>query len=279
ETVQEESGDLTLEFPRPLTPYHLSHLQQVQSREFRKQPGYKQGCAILELHIPQQKVQVQNGTDSLFYRSAYPLRYNLTSSYFFEKERQPSAQELGLIGTYFPVLKWTQGAPNQTQVSAVLGHLLRDHMEGRDSTGAARTLKFPDGTSAAWYVLTIIGFYGVIFLFRLGSNILRKNSKSLEDIYYLNFTSKLKKKGLQSKAGKCSALTIATELSCSPARPAGDHSMETAGTKPKSKGSLERQGQQTSLEEAQPLCRGGGEALDLCGTLRTSGHTYRPMGM
>uniref|UniRef100_A0A8C0LL29 Small integral membrane protein 34 n=1 Tax=Canis lupus dingo TaxID=286419 RepID=A0A8C0LL29_CANLU len=104
---------------------------------------------------------------------------------------------------------WTpQGAPNQTQASTGLGYLLRDHMEGRSGTNSTRALKLPDGTSAAWYILTIIGIYGVIFLFRLASNILRKNDKSLEDIYYSNLTSELKKKGLQSKVSKCSALTI-----------------------------------------------------------------------
>ncbi|XP_042758953.1 small integral membrane protein 34A [Panthera leo] len=107
------------------------------------------------------------------------------------------------------VIKWTpQGAPNPTQASIGLGYLLRDHMEGKNGTNSTRALKLPDGTSAAWYILTIIGIYGVIFLFRLASNILRKNDKSLEDIYYSNLTSELKKKNLQSKVAKCSALTF-----------------------------------------------------------------------
>ncbi|XP_046956440.1 small integral membrane protein 34 [Lynx rufus] len=107
------------------------------------------------------------------------------------------------------VIKWTpQGAPNLTQASTGLGYLLRDHMEGKNGTNSTRALKLPDGTSAAWYILTIIGIYGVIFLFRLASNILRKNDKSLEDIYYSNLTSELKKKNLQSKVAKCSALTF-----------------------------------------------------------------------
>ncbi|XP_042636939.1 small integral membrane protein 34A [Orycteropus afer afer] len=80
-------------------------------------------------------------------------------------------------------------------------------MEGKNNTNSTRALKLPDGMSAAWYILTIIGIYGVIFLFRLASNILRKNDKSLEDIYYSNLTSKLKFKGIQSKATRCSALT------------------------------------------------------------------------
>ncbi|XP_030185519.1 small integral membrane protein 34A, partial [Lynx canadensis] len=107
------------------------------------------------------------------------------------------------------LIKWTpQGAPNLTQASTGLGYLLRDHMEGKNGTNSTRALKLPDGTSAAWYILTIIGIYGVIFLFRLASNILRKNDKSLEDIYYSNLTSELKKKNLQSKVAKCSALTF-----------------------------------------------------------------------
>lgn len=110
--------------------------------------------------------------------------------------------------------KWTsQGGPNQTQASTVLGLLLRDDMEN-----GTRALKVADGTSAAWYILTIIGICGVVFLFRLASNILRKNDKSLEDIYYSNFTSELKKKGLQNKVAKCSALTISNRAVLQPDR-------------------------------------------------------------
>ncbi|XP_074181790.1 small integral membrane protein 34 [Rhinolophus sinicus] len=113
--------------------------------------------------------------------------------------------------------KWTpQGGTNQTQTSNVLGHLLRVYMEGRNGTNSTRALKLPDGTSAAWYILTIIGIYGVIFLFRLASNILRKNDKSLEDIYYSNLTSELKIKGLQSKIAKCSSLTISNRAVLQP---------------------------------------------------------------
>ncbi|XP_019482500.1 PREDICTED: uncharacterized protein LOC109373239 [Hipposideros armiger] len=113
--------------------------------------------------------------------------------------------------------KWTpQAGPNQTQASSALGHLLRAYMEGRNGGNSTRALKLPDGTSAAWYVLTIFGIYGVIFLFRLASNILRKNDKSLEDLYYSNLTSELKKKGLQSKEVKCSTLTISNRAVLQP---------------------------------------------------------------
>ncbi|KAM8818725.1 small integral membrane protein 34 [Rhynchonycteris naso] len=91
-------------------------------------------------------------------------------------------------------------------------------MEGRNSTNSTRALKLPDGTSAAWYILTIIGIYAVVFLFRLASNILRQSDKSLEDVYYSNLTSELKKKGLQSKVAKCSALTISNRAVLQPSR-------------------------------------------------------------
>ncbi|XP_029794522.1 small integral membrane protein 34A [Suricata suricatta] len=124
---------------------------------------------------------------------------------------RPSAQDSGSHPDIcFSVIKWTpQGTLlNQTQASTDLGHLLRDHMEGKNGTNSTRALKLPDGTSAAWYILTIIGIYGVVFLFRLASNILRKNDKSLEDIYYSNLTSELKTKNLQRKVAKCSTLPI-----------------------------------------------------------------------
>ncbi|KAF5927519.1 small integral membrane protein 34 [Diceros bicornis minor] len=89
-------------------------------------------------------------------------------------------------------------------------------MEGKNSTNSTRVLKLPDGTSATWYILTIFGIYGVVFLFLLASNILRKNDKSLEDIYYSNLTSELKKKGLQSKAAKRSTLTISNRAVVQP---------------------------------------------------------------
>ncbi|XP_006862666.1 PREDICTED: putative uncharacterized protein LOC388820-like [Chrysochloris asiatica] len=117
----------------------------------------------------------------------------------------------------FSVTQWTpQGAPNQTQASALLWPLLRDHMSGKNDTNSSRALKLPDGMSAAWYILTIIGIYGVIFLFRLASNILRKNDKSLEDIYYSNLTTELKRKGLQSNVATCSALTVSNRTILEP---------------------------------------------------------------
>ncbi|XP_040084624.1 small integral membrane protein 34A [Oryx dammah] len=108
------------------------------------------------------------------------------------------------------------GVPSQTQAGPVLGHLLGDHMEGRNSSSSTRALKLLDGTSAVWYILTIFGIYGVIFLFRLASNILRKNEKSLEDIYYSNLTFELEKKRLQSKAARCSSLTISNRAVLQP---------------------------------------------------------------
>ncbi|XP_029420741.1 small integral membrane protein 34A [Nannospalax galili] len=105
----------------------------------------------------------------------------------------------------FSVIKWIpQGAFNQTQSNT----LLSDPMEGKNSTDSTRALRLLDGTSAAWYILTILGIYGVIFLFHLANNILRKNEKSLEDIYYSNLSSELKSKGLQIKVSNCSALIV-----------------------------------------------------------------------
>ncbi|XP_059132973.1 small integral membrane protein 34 [Peromyscus eremicus] len=101
------------------------------------------------------------------------------------------------------VIKWKpQEAFNQTQSSS----LLRDPVEGRNSTNYTRTLRLPDATSAAWYILTIIGIYGVIFVFQLASNILRKNERSLEDICYSNLTSELKREGFQGKVAECSLI-------------------------------------------------------------------------
>uniref|UniRef100_A0A2K6GNN0 Small integral membrane protein 34 n=1 Tax=Propithecus coquereli TaxID=379532 RepID=A0A2K6GNN0_PROCO len=114
-------------------------------------------------------------------------------------------------------IKWTpHEESNQTQTSALLGLLLGGRVEERNVTNSTRALKVSDGTSAAWYILTIIGIYGVIFLFRLASNILRKNDKSLEDFYYSNLTSELKKKGLQSKVAKCATLTISNRAVLQP---------------------------------------------------------------
>ncbi|XP_003895574.1 small integral membrane protein 34A [Papio anubis] len=113
--------------------------------------------------------------------------------------------------------KWTpHEASNQTQASTFLRLLLDDHTKGRNDTNSTRALKVPDGTSAAWYILTIIGIYAVIFVFRLASNILRKNDKSLEDVYYSNLTSELKMKGLQGKVAKCSSLTISNRAVLQP---------------------------------------------------------------
>uniref|UniRef100_A0A5F7ZZS8 Small integral membrane protein 34 n=1 Tax=Macaca mulatta TaxID=9544 RepID=A0A5F7ZZS8_MACMU len=113
--------------------------------------------------------------------------------------------------------KWTpHEASNQTQASTLLRLLLDDHTKGRNDTNSTRALKVPDGTSAAWYILTIIGIYAVIFIFRLASNILRKNDKSLEDVYYSNLTSELKMKGLQGKVAKCSSLTISNRAVLQP---------------------------------------------------------------
>lgn len=118
---------------------------------------------------------------------------------------------------------------NQTQVSMVLEPLLRSHMEGRTSTNSTRALKLPDGTSAAWYILTIFGIYGVIFLFRLASNILRKNDKSLEDIYYSNLTSELKKKGLQTGVGKSPVLTTSNTAVSQPSQASPRSACEDSG--------------------------------------------------
>ncbi|XP_024614063.1 small integral membrane protein 34A-like [Neophocaena asiaeorientalis asiaeorientalis] len=148
------------------------------------------------------------------------------------------------------------GAPNQTQASPVLGHLLRDDLEGRNSTNSTRALKLPDGTSAAWYILIIIGIYGVIFLFRLASNILRKNDKSLEDIYYSNLTSELKKKGLQSKAAKCSSLPVSNGAVLQPNQASLGIMCGNSSPTPKSKESLESLGKQASVEKAQTSCFG-----------------------
>ena len=130
-------------------------------------------------------------------------------------------------------------------------------MEGRNSTNSTRALKLPDGTSAAWYILTIVGIYGVIFLFRLASNVLRKNDKSLEDIYYSNLTSELKKKGLQSKAAKCSSLPITNRAVLQPNQASLGIMCGNSSPTPKSKESIESQGKQASVEEAQTSCFGG----------------------
>ncbi|XP_006153979.1 small integral membrane protein 34A [Tupaia chinensis] len=124
------------------------------------------------------------------------------------------------------LIKWTaQGDSNQTQASTFLSH----SMEGRNDNNSTRALKLPDGTSAAWYILTIIGIYGVIFLFRLASNILRRNDKSLEDIYYSNLTSELKKKGTQSKVVKCSTMALSNRAVLQPSQPSLEPKCENGG--------------------------------------------------
>ncbi|KAM5281182.1 small integral membrane protein 34 [Ctenodactylus gundi] len=97
------------------------------------------------------------------------------------------------------VIPWTpQGASNTSQASS----LLNSTVAARNSTESTKALRLMDGLSAAWYILTIIGVFGVIFLFQLAGNILRKKDKSLEDIYYSNLTFEVKKKGLRSQVDK-----------------------------------------------------------------------------
>ncbi|XP_051047593.1 small integral membrane protein 34 [Phodopus roborovskii] len=102
------------------------------------------------------------------------------------------------------VIKWKpQEAFNQTQSSP----LLRDPVEGRNCTNSTRNLRLLDTTGAAWYILAIIGIYGVIFIFQMASNILRRDERSLDDIYYSNLTSELERKGgFQSKVAECSLI-------------------------------------------------------------------------
>ncbi|XP_041528874.1 small integral membrane protein 34A [Microtus oregoni] len=131
----------------------------------------------------------------------------------------------------FPVIKWKpQDAFNQTQPSS---SFLRDPVEGRNSTNSTRTLRLSDAASATWYILAIIGIYGVIFVFRLASNILRRNERSLEDIYYSNLTSELKRKGFQSKVAKCSLIihnTAALQPQQDDPEPKGENGRLHTGT-------------------------------------------------
>eukprot|EP00073_Rattus_norvegicus_P051197 XP_017453581.1 PREDICTED: uncharacterized protein LOC108352306 [Rattus norvegicus] len=109
--------------------------------------------------------------------------------------------------------KWTpQEAFNQTQSSS----LLRDPVEGKNSTNFTRTLRLPDTTGAAWYILTIIGIYGLIFIFRLASNILRRNERSLEDVYCSDLPSELKRKGFQSRVAQCPSLITSNASTARP---------------------------------------------------------------
>ncbi|XP_051846548.1 small integral membrane protein 34 [Antechinus flavipes] len=93
------------------------------------------------------------------------------------------------------VTEWIpQIASNKTQANTILQHLTKNFIEEKNHTNSTRALKFPDGTSATWYILTIFGIYGIIFFFLLASNILQ-NEKRLEDIYYPNLTTELKVSG------------------------------------------------------------------------------------
>ncbi|XP_055470969.1 small integral membrane protein 34 isoform X2 [Psammomys obesus] len=110
-------------------------------------------------------------------------------------------------------IKWTpQEAFNHTQPSSPLP----DSMVERNGSISTRILRTLDATSAAWYILTIIGIYGLLFIFQLASNILRRNERSLEDIYYSNLTSELKRKGLQSRVVECSPLTLSNAAALEP---------------------------------------------------------------
>ncbi|XP_060226735.1 small integral membrane protein 34 [Meriones unguiculatus] len=110
-------------------------------------------------------------------------------------------------------ITWTpQEAFNHTQSSSPLP----DSLVGRNGTTSTRTMRTLDATSAAWYILTIIGIYGLIFIFQLASNILRRNERSLEDIYYSNLTSELKRKGPQSRVVKCFPLILSNAAALEP---------------------------------------------------------------
>ncbi|XP_044525164.1 small integral membrane protein 34A [Gracilinanus agilis] len=101
------------------------------------------------------------------------------------------------MGWLETMIEWIpQLASNKTQYNTVLQHLTKNFVEEKSHTNSTKALKFPDGTSATWYILTIFGLYGIIFFFLLVSNILQ-NEKRLEDIYYPDFTTELKsnKKG------------------------------------------------------------------------------------
>ncbi|XP_048202885.1 small integral membrane protein 34 [Perognathus longimembris pacificus] len=95
---------------------------------------------------------------------------------------------------------------------APAGSLLSERMELKNGTNSTRALWLPDGTSAAWYILTIIGIYSVIILFRLASNILGKHDKVSEDAYHSNLTSELTRKERGSRVSECSSLTISNTI-------------------------------------------------------------------
>lgn len=132
--------------------------------------------------------------------SFHKLSWALTSPY------TASPAHLVSFGNFcFLAIQWTpQESLNQTQSSS----LPNDTVEGKNSTSPTRTPRLPDATSATCYILAIIGIYWLIFVFLLASNILRKNERSLEGVYYSNVTAELKRKGFQSKVARYSSLII-----------------------------------------------------------------------
>ncbi|KAL1787165.1 putative protein LOC102915901 [Sigmodon hispidus] len=147
-------------------------------------------------------------------------------------------------GTFcFPVTRCKpQEIFSQTQSSP----LLHGPVEGKNSTESTRTLRLPDATSAAWYILAIIGIYGVIFIFQLASSILKKNERSLEDIYYSNLTSELQRKGFQSKVAECS-LIISNMAVLQPHQDGLEPKGEEGQLHMKPRWPLESSGQQTII--------------------------------
>lgn len=114
---------------------------------------------------------------------------------------------------------WTaRGAPSRTRAGAAHtpAQPPRDWADGRNGSGPARALRLPDGASAAWYILAIIGIYAVVFLFRLASNILRRNDKPLEDFYHLSLTPELKNRGPPGGTAKRSALAVSSTAALRP---------------------------------------------------------------
>uniref|UniRef100_A0A8C9P1J9 Small integral membrane protein 34A n=1 Tax=Spermophilus dauricus TaxID=99837 RepID=A0A8C9P1J9_SPEDA len=152
---------------------------------------------------------------------------------------------------------WVQWAASSTQASS----LLSDPMEERNGTNSTRFLRLPEWTSAAWYILTIVGIYGVIIFFRLASNILKKNDKSFEDIYYSNLTYELKKKTFESKVAKCSSLTLSNTDVLQPGQASLGSKCARVDLKLEPRESTEREGRRLK-----------GSALDLPGTLTERSH-------
>lgn len=102
-------------------------------------------------------------------------------------------------------------------------------MEGKNNTSSTRTLRLLDAPSAAWYILTILGIYGLIFIFQLASNILRKSERSLEGVYYSNLAAELKRKGFQSKVAQCSPLIISNATALRPQQLSPEPKHEDSG--------------------------------------------------